>query len=87
MKLIIVIIRDTDETAVITRLVSERYRVTRMASTGGFLRRGRVTLLIGVEAEQVQPVIELLRATCSPADGGEHRATLFVVDTSHFEQI
>ena len=86
MKLIIVIISDTDETVVITRLVNEKYRVTRMAITGGFLRRGRVTLLIGVEAEQVEAVIELLRATCSPIEG-EHHATLFVVDTSHFEQI
>jgi uncharacterized protein YaaQ len=61
--------------------------VTRVASTGGFLRRGNVTLLIGVEAEQVQPVIDLLRETCAPPPPGQNRATVFVVDASHFEQI
>jgi len=87
MKLIIVIIRDIDETAVLNELVARNYRVTRMASTSGFLRRGMVTLLIGVENDQVQSVISLLKETCSPAEAGLHRATLFVVDTSHFEQI
>lgn len=87
MKLIIAIVRDTDDTAVINRLVECDYRVTRMASTGGFLRRGNVTLMIGVEDNQVQPVITLLRETCSPPEAGYHRATLFVVDAAHFEQV
>lgn len=87
MKLLIAIIRDTDDAAVINNLVTQKYRVTRMASTGGFLRRGNVTLLIGVEDDQIQAVVDLLRTTCSPPDRGQHKATLFVVNTSHFEQI
>ena len=87
MKLIIAIIRDIDDTRVLDALVSRGHRVTRMASTGGFLKRGNVTLLIGAEPEQVQPVIDVLREACSPADGSQHRATLFVVDAPHFEQV
>lgn len=88
MKLIIAIVRDIDDRRVIDQLVSQGYRVTRLASTGGFLRRGNVTLLVGVEGEQqVQAVFDLLRETCSPADPGQHRATVFVVNAQHFEQI
>jgi uncharacterized protein YaaQ len=58
-----------------------------VASTGGFLRRGNVTLLIGVEAEQVQAVLDLLQQVCCPPEAGQHRATVFVVDAQHFEQI
>jgi uncharacterized protein YaaQ len=87
MKLIIAIVRDTDDSAVINQLVTHNYRVTRMASTGGFLRRGMVTLLIGVEPEQVQAVLDLIRETCQEPDPGQHRATIFVVDTPFFEQI
>lgn len=88
MKLIITIIRDTDDGAVVNQLVAHGYRVTRIASTGGFLRRGNVTLLIGAEADQVQAVIDLLRETCcSPAEPNQHRATVFVVDAQHFEQV
>ena len=87
MKLIIAIVRDVDAGPVIEKLVTHGHRVTRVASTGGFLRRGNVTLLIGAEEQHVEPVIDTLRDTCSPPEPGQHRATLFVVDASHFEQV
>jgi uncharacterized protein YaaQ len=87
MKLMIVIIRDIDNENVVQALVNQGYRVTRMASTGGFLRRGNVTLLIGVENEKVDPVIDLIRQACCPPDSEQHRATIFVVDMPHFEQV
>ena len=87
MKLIIAIVRDTDDGPVVERLTGQGHRVTRVASTGGFLRRGNVTLLVGVEAQNVQPVIDVLRETCSPPPPGQYRATVFVVDAAHFEQI
>ena len=87
MKLIIAIVRDADAGPVIEQLVTHGHRVTRVASTGGFLRRGNVTLLIGTEEQHVEPVIDLLRDTCSPPEPGQHRATVFVVHAPHFEQI
>ena len=88
MKLIIAIVRDTDDQAVIQQLINQGYRVTRVASTGGFLRRGMVTLLIGVDSEKVQAVIDLVRDACRPpTEAGLHRATVFVVSMPHFEQI
>jgi uncharacterized protein YaaQ len=87
MKLIIAIVRDTDDRAVIDALVERAYRVTRVASTGGFMRRGNVTLLIGVEPAQVEPVLAVVRAACAPPPPDQHRATVFVVDAPHYEQI
>jgi uncharacterized protein YaaQ len=87
MKLLIVILQDGDAGAVMERLIAEGYRVTRIASTGGFLRRGNVTLLIGAGAAEVDGVIDLLRQTCAPPEPGQHRATVFVVEAAHFEQV
>jgi len=87
MKLVIAIVRDVDAGPVMDQLVAHDYRVTRVASTGGFLRRGNVTLLIGVEEQHVQSVIDIFRDTCSPPEPDQHRATVFVVDASHFEQV
>ena len=88
MKMIITIVRDKDDQRVIDQLVTQGFRVTRVASTGGFLRRGNVTLLIGVGGDQqVQAVIGLLEETCSPADPEQHRATIFVLNAEHFEQV
>ncbi len=87
MKLIVAILRDIDAGPAIDELLAQDYRVTRVASTGGFLRRGNVTLLIGVESQQVGAAIDVLRERCSPPDPEQHRATVFVVDAPHFEQV
>ena len=87
MKLMIVIVRDSSGDTVIQTLVSKGYRVTRIASTGGFLRKGNNTLLLGVQAEQVDDVIALLRQTCLPQEQEEHKATIFIVDMPYYEQI
>jgi uncharacterized protein YaaQ len=87
MKMVIAIVSDRNDAPVLERLVAEGYGVTRVASTGGFMRRGNVTLFIGVPDEQEQVVIDLLRETCCPPEAGQHRATIFVVDARHFERI
>lgn len=87
MQLIFAIVRDRDDANVINQLIAHGHRVTRVASTGGFLRRGNVTLLIGTEADQVQAVIDTIREACPPPEFGQHRATVFVLKATHFEQV
>jgi uncharacterized protein YaaQ len=87
MKLMFVVIRDKDNDNVIRALIENDYRVTRVASTGGFLRRGNVTLMIGVDDAKIQAVIDLLHLACCPPEESHHRATIFVVDMPYFEQI
>jgi len=87
MKMIILIVKDNDSDEVTQALTSEQYRVTRVASTGGFLRSGVATLLLGVKDERVESALELIRAKLPPLASGERRATLFVVPVERFEQI
>lgn len=88
MKLIIAIIRDEDCDQVLQTLIAEEYRVTRIASTGGFLRRGMTTLMIGVEDENVDQVINIVGDHChSTADQYRRYATLFVLKVDQFVQV
>ena len=87
MKMIILIVKDNDADAINQALISERYRVTRVASTGGFLRKGIVTLLLGTRDERVESALELIRTKLTPLPSGEKRATLFVVPVERFEQV
>ncbi|MEW9123688.1 MAG: cyclic-di-AMP receptor [Thermotaleaceae bacterium] len=64
MKLIVAIIHDEDSHDVMEKLTDLSYRVTKLASTGGFLRAGNTTLLVGVEKERVQDVVEVIKSTC-----------------------
>lgn len=64
MKLIVSIVQDQDAANLIEDLTEHKYRVTKLSSTGGFLKAGNTTLLIGVEDEEVDQVIEIIRREC-----------------------
>jgi len=88
MKMIIAIIRDNDNDPVTQGLISSGFRVTRIASTGGFLRRGSTTLIIGVNEEKLEEAIQVIKDnTSTPEDANMKRATLFVLNVEHFAQI
>ncbi len=85
MKLIIVILRDIDHDAVSQALTSAGFRVTLIASSGGFWRRGNTTLLIGCEDEQVEHALEIVRQNVSPAsEPGTRHATIFVLRVDQY---
>ena len=84
MKMIIAILRDVDHEPVSRALTSGGFRVTLIASTGGFLRRGSTTLLVGLEDEEVDGALSLVRGNLSPpSDPGQKRATIFVLPVDH----
>jgi uncharacterized protein YaaQ len=88
MKLIIAIFRKIDCEAVIQALVESDFRVTRVASTGGFLRQGNVTMFIGTEEEKVESALEIIRTNMGDSDRlDQARATVFVLDAAQFEQL
>ena len=62
-KLIISVVQNEDADAVVDALLEEEFRATRLASTGGFLRRGNTTLMIGADESQVDYVLDLIRQT------------------------
>lgn len=64
MKLIIAIVQDQDVNALMDALTEKKYRVTKLSSTGGFLKSGNTTLLIGVEDDKVNEVKELVDHNC-----------------------
>ncbi len=64
MKLLIAIVQDQDVLSLIDELTENNYRVTKLASTGGFLKSGNTTLLIGVEDEKVDDVLNIIESNC-----------------------
>ncbi len=87
MKLVVAIVRDSDALAVTDALVEQQYRVTRIASTGGFMRRGNVTLLLGLEDTALDEVFKVIEKACGAAEPGQHKATIFVLPAEDFVQI
>lgn len=64
MKMVVAIIHDEDAHEVVGELNKKDFSVTKLASTGGFLKSGNTTLIIGVKKELVSEVIEIIKAIC-----------------------
>jgi uncharacterized protein YaaQ len=89
MKMIIIIVKDNDADTLTQAFTAGNFRVTRVASTGGFMRSGVVTMLLGVEDTQVDAAIKVIHDSLPTlgASSDKKRATLFVVPVQHFEQV
>lgn len=60
MKLVFAIVNNEDGNVVIKELNRAGFSVTKMSSTGGFLRAGNTTLLVGTEEEKVQQAMDII---------------------------
>jgi uncharacterized protein YaaQ len=79
MKLLFAIVQNDDHRALTNALVERNISVTRIASTGGFLRGGNSTLMIGVNADRLDEALDIIREQSSrrnivtvPASGIPH---------------
>ena len=64
MKLIIAIVQDEDASRLINSLMNDGFGVTKLATTGGFLRAGNTTLLVGVEDQRYQAAMDIIEQVC-----------------------
>ena len=61
MKLIIAVVSNDDSHSLSNELTKENFAVTKLATTGGFLKIGNTTMLIGTEEDRVEKCIEIIK--------------------------
>ena len=95
-KLIIAVVQNEDADGVVDALLEAEFRATRLASTGGFLRRGNTTLMIGADEGEVDDVLDLIRrharsaTQAEAADAAQSEpaaATVFVLDLEEYQRL
>ena len=64
MKLILAIVSNEDSSDVMSTLIKAKFMVTKLATTGGFLKAGNTTLMIGVKEEKVKEVLGIIESCC-----------------------
>ena len=64
MKLVMAIINDEDVFHIMDVLNESDFVVTKLASTGGFLRSGNTTLICGTDDDRVQELIDIIESKC-----------------------
>ncbi len=68
MKLVVAVIQDRDSIDLLEELMEAGYRATKLSSTGGFLREGNTTLLIGCDDEDIEEVFGVIESVCRTRD-------------------
>lgn len=63
-RLVVAIVNPEDAGPLADRLIGEGFRLTRLDSAGGFLRRGNATLLLGIPAARLQDLLASIQAEC-----------------------
>jgi len=85
-KLILAIIFNADAVDPLSQaMLAKDFSVTKISSTGGFLRRQNTTFVIGVDETRLQDAMTIIREVCAPFSRPEgHAATIFVLDVAEF---
>jgi uncharacterized protein YaaQ len=65
VKLVVCIVHNRDKSRITDEMVKAGYKFTIIGSTGGFLREGNTTFLIGVEDEDLPNVQHIVAENCS----------------------
>ena len=64
MKMIVAIVQDEESSRLVSALMNDGFGVTKLATTGGFLRAGNTTLLIGVDDERLNDALHIIEKLC-----------------------
>lgn len=62
MKLIIAIVNNDDSSTVQSALTEGGFFVTKLATSGGFLKKGNTTFFVGTNDDKVDSAIEIIKA-------------------------
>ncbi len=85
LKLILAVVSEPHSSKIVDRLVAANYHATLLSTTGGFMRRGNATLLIGVESDRVNDVFKKIALACAEIQARDKStdscATAFVLES------
>jgi uncharacterized protein YaaQ len=97
MKLTLTVVRNDEVNKVVDALTDYGFYVTRLTSTGGFLRMGSTVLMSGVEDDQIDQMMKIIRSHTSihvnppsshlPQETRVSRAVVFVLGLERLEKL
>ena len=61
MKLVLAIVQDKDADALAREFIQNNVRATKLATSGGFLKAGNTTFIVGIEDDRVNEVLEIIK--------------------------
>ena len=63
-RLCFIVVSDTDAGKLSEQMSSKGFASTKIGSSGGFLRRGNVTLITGISSSRIDELMDLIKSIC-----------------------
>lgn len=88
MKLLIVIVNKDDSNKVSDELMNNGFIITKLSTTGGFLRSGNTTMIMGVEEHRLEEALAIIKSNCQkrtmdvPVSSPEFVSEIFMPKTA-----
>lgn len=95
LKLIIAIVHDEDSGRIIDEFNTNNLKITKMCSTGGFMKSGNSTLLSGIQDDKVEKAVSIIENNTRKREGvidinsykvSTGKATIFITDIERCEK-
>jgi uncharacterized protein YaaQ len=64
LKLVVAVVHNRDKGRVVEDLIRNGFKFTIIGSTGGFLKEGNTTFLVGTDEEQKETLLRLVQQYC-----------------------
>ncbi len=83
MKLIVLIVEDRLSQILSKDLMENKISSTKLSSTGGFLKKGNTTILIGTEEKDEQRILDIIKKVCDDYENdseNESKANIFALN-------
>jgi uncharacterized protein YaaQ len=66
LKLVLAVVQDSDSIRLVEHLTEKKFGITKLSSTGGFLKNGNTTLMIGVDDDRMEELTSIIENLCRP---------------------
>ena len=76
-KLVIAIVQDQDASILIEEVTKANFRVTKLSSSGGFLKQGNTTVILGIEEDRLDQLKEIFEDLSQDLDGDKEGIHVF----------
>ena len=93
MKLILAIVQDKDSNLLSSQFIDANIQATKLSTTGGFLKAGNTTFIIGIADDRVDEVLKIINLDATsdssmayPVEVQVGGATVFVLPIEAFHR-
>ncbi|MGL5978166.1 MAG: cyclic-di-AMP receptor [Erysipelotrichaceae bacterium] len=88
MRMLLVVINEADQEAVLSQISKQGYFSTVLSTTGEFMRYGNATFIVGVEDYRINDIVDIIdgyaQSMIHQESGEKSKASIYILDIEKY---